>query len=419
MFSPIHKYKLHAAILSAIIAVIGAITTVLTIKNIILVTALLGIWIVILAAAIGLAVKDVVLAVKYAMYPLILILSTTFGFVISKILRLSAGMDRKISFLIGFVFIIIVPVPKAVSKLVESKYHKIDDNIIDKEIEVKESLFYEFDHEDYDEEYLQYVPKSFQIEAQSPFMRKVRIIMGSTITIISIISMIIGWLNEDNPNVFYGTLFLGGLIALFYGVSIIGFGFLLGLLIPLMFCSSMIILYLAYIFLNFIFNKSIVWGIILTILVVVLIIYLYILFLKWCSKHPFLAPSNKYIVKDEVIPKVKMPELYELIDIFECEPYFSDSADIPWYYKSLGFTLNRGEETLIVSMEPAVGRFDFKHYLGKRLLSHFHLENSMELRIEKIHEKEVIHIIFQEHEDMDSFYIETKPYISIHCDYSS
>ena len=114
---------------------------------------------------------------------------------------------------------------------------------------------------------------------------------------------------------------------------------------------------------------------------------------------------------------MKMPELYELISVFECEPHFHFVEDVPWYYNSLYFTLDRGEEVLTVSMEPACGIFDFEHYIGKRLVSHAHLENSKEFKIERIHEKEIIHIDFGEGDGVNSFFVVAKPYISINIDY--
>ena len=51
---------------------------------------------------------------------------------------------------------------------------------------------------------------------------------------------------------------------------------------------------------------------------------------------------------------IKLPEEFELIAFFECEPYLA-SQGTPWVYNSVTFETTRGEDYLRFKIEPDVG----------------------------------------------------------------
>ena len=113
----------------------------------------------------------------------------------------------------------------------------------------------------------------------------------------------------------------------------------------------------------------------------------------------------------------KIPELWELIALFEAEPVdvYEEEIEIPWYYRTINFKLIRGNETLDCTISPANRIVDIWVDTNGRRLLQINLENVQEMKIEKTHDKEILHIVFSEDDVIEKFFIETKPYIYVYC----
>lgn len=51
---------------------------------------------------------------------------------------------------------------------------------------------------------------------------------------------------------------------------------------------------------------------------------------------------------------LSLPDEYELIGFFECEPQLT-SPDVPWSYNRLLFSISRGIDCVLCEIEPAYG----------------------------------------------------------------
>ncbi|MVX67083.1 hypothetical protein GKZ28_25870 [Clostridium chromiireducens] len=113
----------------------------------------------------------------------------------------------------------------------------------------------------------------------------------------------------------------------------------------------------------------------------------------------------------------EIPELWELIALFEMEPVYvyGEETEIPWFYSTINFKLKRGSETLDINISPANGIIDIWLLIGDRKIIEINLENVEGIKIEKIHNKEILHILFSNDDVMEKFYIETKPQIYMYC----
>jgi hypothetical protein len=112
-----------------------------------------------------------------------------------------------------------------------------------------------------------------------------------------------------------------------------------------------------------------------------------------------------------------LPELWELVALFEAEPVnvYGEEKEIPWFYSTLNFKLKRENETLDITISPAYGSIDIWVFTGDKKIMQVSLENVIEMNIEKLHNKEFLHILFNENGAFDKFFIQTKPHIFIHC----
>ncbi|EYE87192.1 hypothetical protein Q428_14665 [Fervidicella metallireducens AeB] len=113
---------------------------------------------------------------------------------------------------------------------------------------------------------------------------------------------------------------------------------------------------------------------------------------------------------------MKIPELWELISLFESEPKYAYKEDkhIPWFYNTLEFVLTRGNDIVHFIISPAEGIIDFKWYLNKRLLVHLKFESIEELKIEKTSSKEILHIVFSNDIGCEKILIELKPVVYLY-----
>lgn len=113
----------------------------------------------------------------------------------------------------------------------------------------------------------------------------------------------------------------------------------------------------------------------------------------------------------------EVPELWELIALFEMEPVYvyGDEKGIPWFYNTINFKLKRESETLNITISPANGILDIGLLIDDRKIIQISLENVEGMKIEKLHNKEILHILFNNNDVMEKFYIETKPQIYVYC----
>jgi len=112
-----------------------------------------------------------------------------------------------------------------------------------------------------------------------------------------------------------------------------------------------------------------------------------------------------------------IPQLWELTALFESEPLFvyGEESEIPWFYSTINFKLRRDNQTLDITVSPANGIIDISIFTDNRKLLEMKLENVEELKIEKIKNKEILHIIFDNDDLVNKFFIETKPHIFLYC----
>lgn len=113
----------------------------------------------------------------------------------------------------------------------------------------------------------------------------------------------------------------------------------------------------------------------------------------------------------------EIPELWELTGLFEIEPVYvyGEEKEIPWFYSTINFKLKRGSETLDIIISPADGIIDFWVSTGDREIMQVNLENVEGIKIEKLHNKEILHILFSDNDMIKEFFIETKPQIFVYC----
>lgn len=113
----------------------------------------------------------------------------------------------------------------------------------------------------------------------------------------------------------------------------------------------------------------------------------------------------------------EVPELWEMIALFEMEPVYvyGEEKEIPWFYSTINFKLKRESETLDITISPANGIIDIWLLIGDRKIVKINLENVEGMKIEKLHNKEILHILFNDNDVMEKFYIQTNPQIYLHC----
>lgn len=113
----------------------------------------------------------------------------------------------------------------------------------------------------------------------------------------------------------------------------------------------------------------------------------------------------------------EIPELWELIALFEMDPVYvyGEEKEISWFYSTINFKLKRENETLDITISPANGIVDIWLFVNERKIIEINLENVVGMNIEKLHDKEILHILFSNDDTIEKFYIETSPYIYLYC----
>ncbi|ALS28942.1 hypothetical protein IJ21_35540 [Paenibacillus sp. 32O-W] len=109
---------------------------------------------------------------------------------------------------------------------------------------------------------------------------------------------------------------------------------------------------------------------------------------------------------------MKIPELYEIEYVFECDVARSD-PEVPWYYDCISFSLARNRCRIDFSVEPGIGWGRVAIYVLDGKMIDLHLENIRELAIVRDGGYEGLVLIFDEGHDVQPLEIGTKPDIRV------
>lgn len=400
--------------------------------------------------AVGFLMKGLVTAIRFGMYPLTITLICSiilgacylFGMTLDSIQKLSGIVGAFVSVILFQVF----PIPKMVSEYAQqllkdgmSQKHELNQNddyasnyeteylhnFGDEKLEDEyTSVDYYFElyeeHGNSDdtgldliEQYYEYVPKKFQLESLSPIGRIIRIVLGVLILIISLVAMVIGFWNEDSESNLYVYLLLGGVFGLFFGLGIFIAGFLKGFLFPILLIAFGGLLSACYFGAKFAFDVSVLIGISVTMIEVICISIGFTKLIKALAERKPFAPSTEFRLKSELVRTRKIPQLQELIAVFESQPeYAYDFTGSDWYFNRVGFVLIRDNGELFFIMEAASGNFQFIHVQDGLKVSRLDLKMVEEFAIKFVNGTEFIYLTYGA-ERIKTAKIITKPYIEI------
>jgi hypothetical protein len=84
------------------------------------------------------------------------------------------------------------------------------------------------------------------------------------------------------------------------------------------------------------------------------------------------------------------------------------------FIELLALSLQENLEKIDITISPSYGSIDIWVFAGDRRILNLSLENIYGLKIEKIHDKEILHILFNDSDSIETFYIETKPNIVVY-----
>jgi len=108
---------------------------------------------------------------------------------------------------------------------------------------------------------------------------------------------------------------------------------------------------------------------------------------------------------------IEMPELWELIALFECEPVLADEG-VPLSYNMLNFTSTRGADELCCQISPGYGDVHFK-WTRQSL-------KRIDLNLHSVHRLAVflgswegLEITFDDRRRMEMLRLQLKPEITI------
>ena len=111
------------------------------------------------------------------------------------------------------------------------------------------------------------------------------------------------------------------------------------------------------------------------------------------------------------------PELFELVDFFECEPILYDPEG-DWYYNHLTFKTIRNNERIECELEPADSVLNFRWFQEEREVLNVRLQTVRELRIETRGGNEILRAtLFSESPDIGPLLIiQIKPSVHIYLE---
>ncbi|MEJ8305321.1 hypothetical protein [Saccharibacillus sacchari] len=107
-----------------------------------------------------------------------------------------------------------------------------------------------------------------------------------------------------------------------------------------------------------------------------------------------------------------LPEEYELISLFESEPQLMDE-DIPWFYNTLTFKLQRESDILSCTISPAYQSFSIDLTINERKIYSLGFKDVKGLTIEKDKDVERLIVEMNDESAFVTLIIQTNPQIRI------
>jgi len=109
---------------------------------------------------------------------------------------------------------------------------------------------------------------------------------------------------------------------------------------------------------------------------------------------------------------LELPEEYELIGLFECEPHLA-SRDTPWAYNSITFKTFRGNDYLFCKIEPDVGELVFIWTVEGIQRAHIKINSLKSISVHLDKNDEFLIASSGEYSPKQLLKIRIKPYIAI------
>lgn len=106
------------------------------------------------------------------------------------------------------------------------------------------------------------------------------------------------------------------------------------------------------------------------------------------------------------------PEEYELISLFESEPELLD-RDIPWFYNTLRFNIQRESDHLSCTISPAYRSFSIELTINERKVYSLGFSHVEGLNIEKDKDVERLIVEMNDESAFVTLIIQTRPLIRI------
>ena len=106
------------------------------------------------------------------------------------------------------------------------------------------------------------------------------------------------------------------------------------------------------------------------------------------------------------------PDEYELMSFFEIEPEVLDKY-IPWFYNTITFQKQYGDELLYCTFSPAYGDFDLTLVRNQKSKITLNLHNIESIKVLNDSKGEHLNVTFYEHNSLKDLLLTLKPEVSI------
>jgi hypothetical protein len=106
---------------------------------------------------------------------------------------------------------------------------------------------------------------------------------------------------------------------------------------------------------------------------------------------------------------MKLPEPYELIELFESEPEVLDKDVDGWYHNTITFTVNRDGDEIVCTISPAYSDLRIKWLQKKRDIVNLEINNIESLSVIREEGREILCAQFDESLSIRDLYIRIKP----------
>lgn len=107
-----------------------------------------------------------------------------------------------------------------------------------------------------------------------------------------------------------------------------------------------------------------------------------------------------------------LPEEYELISFFECEPQLADPST-PWCYNNLHFSTFRGQDHIVCEIEPAYGELKLWWKQAGQLRAHVKLNKLESLSVHVGKEDDYMIVSGPDNSPATLFKLRLKPFVSV------